>query len=367
MILKNIKLVNFRNYNKVELNLNENINILYGNNGQGKTNILESIYVLCITKSHRSFIDHNLIKDTESNSKLSGTIVENGINYNLEVKINKTNKKVMLDNKEVKKLSSYIEKMSIIIFYPDDLDLIKGGPSVRRRYMNLELAQLNPNYLNNLTEYNKLLKIRNDLLKQPTYDENYFEIVTNYLVDKGTQIYIDRNKFINSINEKISTVYESLSEISKFNIFYKNNIKDISENNKEVSRIYKTKLEKVYSVERKLGMTIIGPHRDDIEFFIDKFDLKRYGSQGQQRMAVLSLKLSEIELFKKYKNSVPILLLDDVFSELDNNKKNNLLKFISKDIQTIITTTDLKNIDDKLLKNALILKVNEGNIEEVKE
>lgn len=366
MYLKNIKIKNFRNYKNLDISFKKGINIIYGENGQGKTNLLESIYFLAMTKSHRSYIDNNLINNEESLFKLNGDLYINNIKNKLEIIYDGTEKKLKQDNKKINKVSDYISKMNIIVFYPDDLSLIKGSPSDRRRFLNSEISQLNSDYLTVINDYNKLLKMRNDYLKNSCFDKNYFNIITNYLIDKAVIIYRMRNKFIDKLNEQIGQIYFNLSNINDFHLKYKNNLNienyDIENIKNKLKNIYQNNLKK----ELILKKTLFGPHKDDLEFYINNKNLKNFGSQGQQRMAILSLKLSELNLIKKYKNLCPILLLDDVFSELDKRKKNNLLKYIYDNSQTIITTTDLNNINKEIKENSKLIMIKNGNVEKIR-
>lgn len=366
MILKELKIVNFRNYKSLNIQLSDKINIIYGKNAQGKTNILESIYVLGITKSHRSFIDEDLIMNGETQSKILGNIKKDNMESSFEIILNNKKKKYKIDNDEIKRTSDYISNMNIIIFYPEDLEIIKGSPNIRRKYLNLELSQLYNNYYRVLNDYNKLLKIRNDYLKKMQknifVDKNYFSIITEYLIDKAIFIYRARNKFINKLNSFATDIYEEIMHLEKFHIKYKTNFefKDYSEI--EIREQLKNKFESSLDIEIKVGNTLFGPHRDDFDFYLENNNLKSYGSQGQQRLAIIAIKLAEIEIFKNYSKTAPILLLDDVFSELDDEKKNNLLKYISNDIQTIITTTDLENIDKKIINSAKLFKIESGHV-----
>ena len=363
MYIKEIELVNFRNYDSSVVNLSNGLNIIYGNNAAGKTNLLESIYVLGLTKSHRSFIDNSLIKSGCDFFKLKGSLIKNNIKYLLEVN-NKKKKNLFLDGKEIRKISDYISNMNIIIFYPEDLDIIKGNPANRRNFLDLELSQLYSNYINILSEYNRLLKMRNERLKQNIDEfDNYIKVLTGYLIDRGILIYRMRKKIVNRLNEYCAKIYEDLTGCKGFYIKYNPNIviSDESDIKNSWLKLYEDNIFK----ELQLRKTLIGPHLDDIEFFLENNNLKYYGSQGQQRIAIIATKLSLIEVFKKYKNDTPILLLDDVFSELDIIKKNNLLKYIKNNIQTIITTTDLDNFDKSILESAKILKIDDGKIEEV--
>ncbi len=369
MFFRSIKIRNFRNYKILDLDLSMGINIIYGNNAQGKTNLLESIYFLAFSKSHRSFIDHSLINDSAKDAYICGNLMKDE-DYKMEIGINDQNKKLKINNSEIKKISEYISLANIIIFYPEDLNLIKGSPKERRRFLNTEISQIYSNYLDIVNDYNKLLKIRNEYLKKmqqgEKIDDNYFDILNNYFISKATDIYILRYKFINRINEFIKDIYKDIINIDNFYIKYKSSI-DIENQSSNILKKLEEALIKERDNEIKYGSTLIGPHRDDFVFQLDNQDLRNYGSQGQQRVAVLALKLAEIKVFQKYKNIDPIILLDDVFSELDDIKKNNLLKYIDKKLQVIITTTDLNNIDKKLLKKAKKIKIENANIVNVEE
>ena len=363
MILKQISLINFRNYDRVDLNLGKGINIIYGDNAQGKTNLLESIYVLGLTKSHRLYIDENLIKSNSLQASIKGTLSKDDNNSLYEVKISHIQKNLYIDNNLIKKKLDYISNINIIIFYPEDLELVKGSPFTRRKYLDIELSQLYKNYLIVFNYYNRINKIKNNVLKKETIDTNYLNILNGYLLDKASNIYYMRKKYIDKINQYASKIFFDLTGMNNFKIIYKtqlSNIESIEAIKKSIQELQKKYMFK----EQKIRKCLYGPHLDDIEFFIEDMNIKLYGSQGQQRMAVLSLKLSELEIYRNYKNEYPILLLDDVFSELDNKKKNKLLKYIGNSVQTIITTTDLKNLNQKLLKNSKVLKISDGKIKE---
>ena len=370
MYLKNIELTNFRNYKHIKVSFNKGINIIYGKNAQGKTNLLESIYLLGLTNSHRSILDNSLIYNEAPFLKVKGVLKKDKIGNDLEVYIDDRKKILKLDNSIINKVSDYISIMNIIIFTPDDLDLIKGSPQIRRKFLNVELSQLYSNYYIVLNEYEKLLKIRNEYLKKVyksnKIDENYFDILTSYLVDKAIIIYKMRQKFVDKFNIFCQDIYKDITNYDGFKIFYKKSI-DVDINDLNIKQIMLDKFKEKRDIEIKLSSTIYGPHRDDLEFFLNDINLKYYGSQGQQRIAVLTLKLSEIEIFRNYKESAPILLLDDIFSEIDNVKRDNLLKYINKDIQTIITTTDVDSIDEKFIKDAKLFQIDDGKIRKIKE
>ena len=365
MYLEKLLLQNFRNYSSLNIKLNPHVNIIYGNNAQGKTNLLESIYVLGLTKSHLLQLDNHLITTGKEFYKIKGIVKKNKIKTTYEVNCNLNKKILKIDGQEIKKISDYINNsLNIIIFYPEDLEIIKGSPNIRRNFLNLELSQLSNNYLKILNEFNKLLKIRNEYLKKmsknQSYDKTYFNIITNYFVDKSLIIYKMRKKFVEKLNENCGKIFFEITKLSDFHIEYINNF--INENSENQKKEMLEKLDKNIEKEIKFGSTLYGPHRDELEFFLGENSLKIYGSQGQKRMAVLSTKLAEIDIFKKFKNTNPILLLDDVFSELDDIKKNNIIKYLADDIQVIITTTDLKKINKKKFNSVNIFKIKNGEV-----
>lgn len=370
MYIKKINLINFRNYKKLTVSFNKGINIIYGENAQGKTNLLESIYVLGITKSHRNIQETNLITNGEKSLLIKGILKKDKLNNELEIYIDNYKKILKNDKSVVKKVSDYISNMNIILFTPDDLDIVKGSPQNRRKFLNTELSQLYSNYYIVLNEYEKLLKIRNDYLKNTNkgikFDKDYFDILTQYLVDKSILIYRMRKKFVDKLNLYVDNIFYNITGKKNFKIVYKNSM-DLDLQDVNLKQKILEKYQEKYDVELKLTSTLYGPHKDDIEFYLDDLNIKNYGSQGQQRIAVLSLKLAEIEIFKNYVNSTPILLLDDIFSEIDDIKKNNLLTYISKDVQTIITTTDLNSLDNNIIKNAKLLNIKNGRIKKVNE
>ena len=358
MYIKKLKIKSFRNIEELELNLNKNINIFIGNNAQGKTSILESIYVLALTKGSRSLDDFELINKNSDFLKINGEVINDKSNHNLEIVLKKQEKILKINKKIENKLSNYISYLNIIMFSPEDLDIIKKSPSIRRNLLNIELCQLFSNYMKVLNEYNKILKIRNEYIRKnyENIDKDYFDIITDKLIDREIVIMEYREKFIENINNNIDKIFNKIMKNGKLFIKYEKNINFSSK--KEIVKFYKDNyLNEIYK-----KVTLYGIHRDDISFYLDDNDLKLYGSQGQQRVAILAFKLSEIKLFKETKKTYPILLLDDIFSELDIEKRNKLLKFVKSNIQFIITTTDIKNISEKIVEQASIFKIKNGNI-----
>ena len=343
------------------------MNIFLGDNAQGKTNILESIIILALTKSHRIGVSPNIIKFNKKKAKISGVVRKDKIITKLGVELTEDKKIQKVNNTEIKKVADYISNLNVIVFTPDDLDIIKGSPSIRRNLLNIELSQISKIYLNTYNEYNKLLKTRNEYLKilfnNSIADVNYLDIITDKLIEKAIIIYQKRKEFIDMINNSINKYYKEIVGSEGLKVEYVPNIDIVDyeyENlRKKMKHIYK----KYYQKELNYGMTLYGPHRDDFNFILDNNNLKFFGSQGQQKVAVLSYKLAEIPIFNEICNTSPVLLLDDIFSELDVKKRNRLLKLVSGNIQSIITTTDLRSINKKYLENAYIYTVKDGNVE----
>ena len=367
MKISKINLLNFRNYSKLNLQLNENMNIFIGNNAQGKTNILESIHLLALTKSYRSINDFDLVKFGKDKAIIKGRIKNNGIIKDLEISLEKGKKTLYLNKNIIKRTADYISNLLIISFSPDDLEIIKDSPSVRRNILNIQISQLSKLYLNTYNEYNKLLKTRNEYLKllltNSLSDKNYFDIITEKLIEKAVIIYKMRKEYIDLVNINLSSIYSEIGTTNdELSIVYEPNVEIIDFSDDSIKDYLKKIYKKNYIKELNNGMTLFGPHRDDFSFLLNNNNLKMYGSQGQQKLAIISYKLSEISIFEDMSGNKPILLFDDIFSELDIKKRNRLLKYVENNIQSIITTTDIKNINKKFLSNASIFEVIDGNI-----
>ena len=366
MKIKKIKLINFRNLENVELSFINNVNIIIGGNGAGKTNILEAIYLNSLTKSFRANNDNELIKFNKDFLTIKTTIKENSYNEKVLYNIDKISKKIYLNANKITKLSEYIGKYPVVISTPEDVLMIKTSPSNRRDVLNISICQFNKEYFKTLNEYNKLLKLRNDYLKRILINSNsdikYFDILTNKLIEKATYIYIERNNYINLINKYLVNIFEHICLNKSLNIKYSPNI-DIDEYEKDIiSKILHKKFKKDFNKEISLGMTITGPHRDDFNFFLDNKDMKYYSSEGQKKMAVISYKLAEMNLFQEQEDKKPIILLDDLFSELDIKNKNRLVRYIPKDLQVIITSNDLKGINKSIRDKAKIFKIKDSEV-----
>ncbi len=362
MKIKSLNITNFRNYEKIKVSFNDSLNIIYGLNGVGKTNLVEAIYVLALTKSFRTNVDKNLIKNGELSLKIEGEVEKSSLD-SYQVIINKEGKKVKINNNLQSKISDYISNINIILLEPDEQRIFDLAPSARRKLLNIEISQLNKEYIFLLNDYNKLLKQRNFYLREMfingNKDRSYLDILTDKLVDNGLKIHHYRLDFINKINEYINEFYNEIFGFGNVIIKY---LSDYSQKNKDdLIKSYK----KYYDKEISIGKTAIGIHHDDIIFELDNKNINEWGSNGQRKNSVLAFKLAEIRLFEKEKNEEPILILDDVFSALDNEKIKNIVKLLNNNIQTFITTTDLDKIDKKLLENANLFKVENNSIREI--
>lgn len=359
MKIHQMKLLNFRNYKKIDLTFSDKYNIIYGNNGSGKTNLVEAIYVLALTKSFRNTVNKVLIMHNEEVCRVEGNIEDSGeTKYKIIIKDGE--KKVKVNNTSIEKLSDYISKISIVLFNPDDLRFIKDSPSIRRNAINLEISQINNAYLKNLNVYNKLLKQRNVYLKALNINANssydYLNILTSKLVDVGEKIFNARKKYIEMINSKISDFYYKICGLSDLQLEYSSDYKDFDK--EKIIKKYNTDLNK----DIILGKTTFGIHHDDIKFKLGSSSIRDYGSEGQQKNAIIAYKLCELEIFFEIRKSYPILILDDLFSELDKEKINNILNLINKNIQTFITTTEIDKINQYILDNSRLFKVSDGEV-----
>ena len=342
MNIRSIELKNFRNYENLEISFDEGTNILFGDNAQGKTNILEAAYMSGTTKSHKGSRDREMIRFGEEEAHLKTVVVRGGREYQIDMHLKKNRAKgIAIDKIPIKKASELFGILNIVFFSPEDLNIIKNGPAERRRFLDSELCQLDRIYLADLTNYNKILAQRNKLLKDMIYRPSLSDTLPVWdmqLIETGKKIIRRRKQFVDELREIVSDIHYRISG-GKEELFlkYEPNIDDI---------FFEDDLSRAKEKDKKLCQTSVGPHRDDLLFSIGDVDIRKYGSQGQQRTSALSLKLSEIELVRKSISDTPVLLLDDVLSELDSSRQNYLLNNIS-DTQTIITCTGL----DEFVRN----------------
>ncbi len=342
MIIKSIELKNFRNYEDLDISFDDGTNILFGDNAQGKTNILEAAYLSGTTKSHKGSKDKEMVRFGEQEAHIRTTVVKKEKEYQIDIHLKQNRSKGIAINKiPIKKASELFGILNMVFFSPEDLNIIKNGPSERRRFLDAELCQLDKIYLADLTKYNKVLNQRNKLLKDMVYRPDLKETLPIWdmqLLESGKKIIQRRKKFVEELNEIVHDIHYRISgEKEELLLQYEPNIDDI---------FFEDELNRAKDRDLRYCQTSVGPHRDDLLFSIHGVDIRKFGSQGQQRTSALSLKLSEIELVKQSIHDTPILLLDDVLSELDSNRQNYLLNNIH-DTQTIITCTGL----DEFVKN----------------
>ncbi|MBB2184734.1 DNA replication/repair protein RecF [Lachnospiraceae bacterium MD1] len=359
MIVKSLELKDYRNYNNLNVQFHSGTNILYGENAQGKTNILEAIYLCGTTKSHRGSKDKEVIMFEKEESHIRVQLDKNNIEHRIDLHLKKNKAKgVAIDGHPIKKQGELFGMLNLVFFSPEDLYIIKNGPSERRRFLDLELCQLDKIYLNNLSNYNKVLQQRNNLLKQIGFNRNLLETLYIWdakLIEYGKKIIVSRFDFIDKLNSIVGDIHKKLTG-------GKEELKLQYEPNVEV-HIFEDKLKKSLERDLALKMTNVGPHRDDFNFLVGTIDIRKYGSQGQQRTAALSCKLAEIDLVKSIIKDNPILLLDDVLSELDRQRQTYLLNSIGE-IQTIITCTGLEEFINHRFQYNKIFHVEEGNVTE---
>lgn len=359
MIVESVKLSNFRNYDSLELKFDKGTNLFYGNNAQGKTNILESVYLCGTTRSHKGSKDREIIHFGEEESHICMNIRRGDIPYRIDMHLKKNKTKgIAINGMPVKKASELVGLGNFVFFSPEDLCIIKNGPAERRRFVDMELCQLDKIYLYHLSNYNKILIQRNKLLKDFSFyseAEPMLDVLDEQLVQFGSVIMKRRMEFVKELNEIIRTIHSNLSG-GKEELAVEYEIDTTIEE-------FAKKLSMNREKDIRNRVTNEGPHRDDLGFLIGGIDIRKYGSQGQQRTAALSLKLAEIEIVKRNIKDTPVLLLDDVLSELDSSRQRYLLESIH-DVQTMITGT---GIDDFVSYNFQINKkfrVIEGTVHE---
>lgn len=357
MVIKSIELADYRNYNSLKLQFDRGTNILYGDNAQGKTNILEAIFVAATTKSHKGSKDREIIHFDKEEAHIRTYLEKEGVETRVDMHLRSSKSKgIAVDGQKLKKAADLLGICNVVFFSPEDLGIIKNGPSERRRFVDMELCQLDSFYLYNLNHYNKIVNQRNRLLKDMYMNPDLKETLSIWdmqLVSFGSKLIERRSLFVDQLNEIIYDIHRKLSgDKEELKIKYEPDV-EIDE--------FEKKLKYGQDRDIKSKMTSVGPHRDDFSFMVGNIDIRKFGSQGQQRTAALSLKLSEIELVKKITKDTPVLLLDDVLSELDSNRQNYLLNSIG-DIQTIITCTGLEEFVNNRFEINRVFKVSEGNV-----
>ena len=357
MIIKSLEIADYRNYDSLHIDFSSGTNILYGDNAQGKTNILEAIYMSATTKSHKGSKDKDVVNFRKEEAHIRTYLEKEGIETRVYMHLRKNKSKgIAIDGQKIKKAAQLLGLLNVVFFSPEDLSIIKNGPAERRRFVDMELCQLDQFYLYNLNNYNKIVNQRNKLLKDMYFNPSLrdtLNIWDSQLVSFGSKIIERRKLFTEQLNEIIIEIHRKLSGGREdLLIQYEPDV---------MIEDYTRKLSVNQERDVKLKQTTTGPHRDDFSFLVGDIDIRKFGSQGQQRTAALSLKLSEIELVKKMTKDNPVLLLDDVLSELDSNRQNYLLSTIG-DIQTIITCTGLDEFVNNRFEIDKVFHIESGKI-----
>ena len=359
MYIKRLQMLNYRNYKSLNITLGKNVNVFMGDNAQGKTNILEAIYYCAFAKSHRTSKDRELINWNSDSAYESLLVGKDRLDKNIDINILKDGKKAIKINKiKVSKIGELFGNFNVVMFSPEDLKIIKDSPGVRRKFIDMELCQLNSKYYYNLVQYNKVLNERNVVLKNRKLDSEILDIYDIQLANFGYHIIIERLKYINKLNFYGKDIHKDISS-GKENVEFKyiSTIKDLE----DIENSFYELLRRNRKKDIEKGTTSIGPHRDDFIVLINDVDTKSFGSQGQQRSAVLTIKFSSLKIIKEMTSEYPVLLLDDVLSELDFNRKRYILSTIGE-IQTIITCTGIEDLANYLDNSSRVFKVKEGEI-----
>lgn len=364
MFIKKLMLLNYRNYKNINIDFSKNVNVFMGDNAQGKTNILESIYYCGLAKSHRTSKDRELINWGEDGAYISLSIGKERLDKRIDINILKDGKKAIKVNSiKINKIGELFGTFNVVMFSPEDLKIIKESPGIRRRFIDMELCQINNRYYYNLVQYNKVLNERNTLLKSRKITDEMLEIYDEQLIKFGDYIVSERLKYIDKLNYYGADIHRDIT-LNKENIeyIYISSIKDLSNKNDDnFKEKFRSSLIKNRKRDKEKGITTVGPHRDDFMVLINNIDAKSFGSQGQQRTAVLTMKFSSLKVIKEITGEYPVLLLDDVLSELDFNRKKYILSTINN-IQTIITCTGISDICEYLDNESKIFKVQDGYI-----
>lgn len=369
MILDEIRLLNFRNYESAEVTFSPGINVFIGDNAQGKTSLLEAIYILSLARSHRTNHDRELLRWESQEALVEGRVSNRFGQLPLSVKLTKSGKLVKVNHLEQRRLSDYIGRLNVVLFAPEDLDLVKGAPQLRRKFIDMELSQMSPVYLHTSVDYQQILKQRNaylkQLLSQQAQDKLYLEILTEQVAAAGARIICQRLAFLDKLEAWASELHHNISQgKEELSLRYRTAV-DLPQAPSE-ENIYEAllaKFEEVGARELDRGVSLAGPHRDDLQFLINGQDVQKFGSQGQQRTTVLSMKLAEIECMQEMTGEYPILLLDDVLSELDDDRQTHLLKTIEKKVQTFLTTTSLDGVQEEQIDEPALFEIAQGQVQ----
>lgn len=358
MRAKHLALNNYRNCKNIELDFNNNKTLIIGKNAQGKTNILESIYFLSTLKSPRTSNIKEFVNFDKNNFSAEITIEKSNTEIELGIEYKLDKPKVLKVNGLKTTSKNYKGVLTTVLFSTQDLMLLRGSPQDRRSWLDSAIAQIYPAHDERISKYNKIRIQKNNLLKEPDINLALLDVFNEQLTTVGANIIYVRQKFLSELKKYAKTGYLDISKNEEFDLKYSFEEKDLN----EIAKALKEELEERKFEEIARHQSCVGPHRDDIYFYLDNKDATKFASQGQQRTIVLAIKLAEIELIKNKNGESPILLLDDVLAELDDLRQNYLLSSISDDTQTIITSVDTLLFDNEFLRNVTIFKISNGEI-----
>lgn len=371
MLIRELKLLNFRNYRTLNLSFTPHVNIFVGLNAQGKTNILEAVYLLAMGRSFRAAKDSDMITHDQEHSLVSGQVTTEAT-HTLELILRRNGPKQFRFNKKELPHSRFVGVFNVVLFTPDDLYLIKGSPAERRRFLDWEISQVNAGYRSMLLDYYKVLQHRNSLLKTIAFenqDPRMLEVWNQQLVELGSRLMAVRADMIHKLGILSRLMHRQISDgkeelALRYVPFFAGGEQGVSFDYQSIKDRFVEALASARAAEFRRGYSLVGPHRDDFQFLIDGLDVKVFGSQGQQRTAILACRLAELEYMKSETGSYPTILLDDVTSELDEERKYLLLKLLTKKIQTVITTTDISDFMPDVTEGAAVFQVSAGQIQE---
>ena len=373
MYLKTLELHNFRNYADLVVEFGSGINVLLGENAQGKTNLLESIYFLALTRSHRTNSDRDLISWKTKAARVSGSVQKEHTVTPLEINLSSKGKNAKVNHLEQSRLSQYVGQLNVILFAPEDLSIVKGSPAVRRKFIDMEFGQMSSKYLYNSTQYRSVLKQRNQYIKQlqfnPKGDQVYLDVLSDQLAAHGAEIIFQRIQFLKKLEKWSQEVHKEISQgKEKLSFQYVSPISsDQADTTEKIYAALQALFQKQREKELQQGKTLVGPHLDDVRFMVNDKNVSTFGSQGQQRTTALSVKLAEIDLMKEETGEYPVLLLDDVLSELDDSRQTHLLTAIQNKVQTFITTTSLSGVAQQLINEPHVFNIDHGVLMQSKE
>lgn len=371
MYLSELQLNHYRNYESVDVHFSPDTNVLIGENAQGKTNLLEAIYVLALARSHRTNTDRELIQWHEDFAKITGLVQRSAGKTPLELVLSQKGKKAKVNHLEQAKLSQYIGQLNVVLFAPEDLNIVKGSPAVRRHFIDMEFGQMSSKYLYHISQYKSILKQRNQYLKQlqrrQAKDLVYLGVLSDQLAAYGAEVTVARRQFLQQMEKWAQKLHQEITKDREVLTFkYQSQIPEeqLDQSVEELYQQFQILYEKQQIREVEQGTTLIGPHRDDVQFLVNDRDVQAFGSQGQQRTTALSVKLAEIDLMKAQTGEYPILLLDDVLSELDDLRQTHLLKTFQNKVQTFLTTTSLENVKKEIIATPRVFTVTNGVVTE---